>query len=519
MTSNLDKSKIDEDLKPTRRFQQSSEDGEVEDFIETKRRGATDQRTAHSEQPLGLHESEDGAEATTIDAAKYGADTVSVAPDNPFLSGETESQAPPTSQQIVSPDFLSHKYILGVELDRGGMGRVFSAICKTTDEKVVIKVLSFMGKADRRLVRFHREAGALSLFKHDHILHLREFGVHWEDPEHGVPYLVTDCVPGPNLLSIVRESLRATKSSPKVDWLIKQFKGVAEALAECHKTGIIHRDIKPANVVIDEIQDRAVLIDFGLSKADPEVFQDSITAFKETLTATGQVLGTPLYMAPEQLFGVRDQVGPGSDVWGFAATFFYCLTGRLPFDGESPLDLGDAMESEDPPPLRQFNAGAPQWLESMLQDCFKKDVRERPTMSQLLNRMRTLDANEKSNRGRRGNLLWLAIVPVLLLMLFALWPKSTSSLPKAPVLFLQPSIERTSKANYVIRGRVEGKVPLTVLIIPGKRQGPEERWTYSSSGPIHRIQALVPGLNTWTVRVVDADDKTSETIELRIFRE
>lgn len=519
MTSNFENLQIDEDLKPTRRFEQSTEDSQVEDFIETKRRAAGERSAAPSEPPLGLNPSEDGAEATTLDAKKYGADTASVPAGNPFLSGETESQAPPSSQQVISPTFLSHKYDLGVELDRGGMGRVFSATCKTSGETVVIKVLSFMGKSDRRLVRFHREAGALSLFKHDHILHLREFGVHWEDAEHGVPYLVTDCIPGPNLQSIVRESLRTSQSGPNVDWLIKQFKGVAEALTECHKTGIIHRDIKPANIVIDEGQDRAVLIDFGLSKADPQIFKDSITAFKESLTATGQVLGTPLYMAPEQLFGVRDQVGPGSDVWGFAATFFYCLTGRLPFDVESPLDLVDAMETEDPPPVRQYNPDAPQWLESLLQDCFKKDVQQRPSMSQLLTRMKSLDANTQANKGRRGNVLWLAILPVLALMLFALWPRTSAPASKAPVLFMTPTIETTHKATYTLKGRVKGKTPLTVHIVPDPKQGPKVERTVLQSGDFTITQPLISGLNTWTLYVVDAEGQSSESVTVKLLRQ
>lgn len=519
MTLNSDQSSLDEDHKPTRRFEPSSEDSQVEDFIETKRREATESLESDHKPPLGLEASDSGAEATTVDGAKYGTDTVSVDPGSPFFSGETVSQAPPSSQQVIAPDFLDHKYIIGVELDRGGMGRVFSATCKSSGEKVVIKVLSFMGKSDRRLVRFHREAGALSLFQHNHILQLREFGVHWEDAEHGVPYLVTDCVPGSNLQDIVRESLRKTRTGPDVDWLIKQFQGVAEALKECHKTGIIHRDIKPANIVMDEGKDRAVLIDFGLSKADPEVFEGSITAFKESLTATGQVLGTPLYMAPEQLFGVRDRVGPGSDVWGFAATFFYCLTGRLPFDVESPLDLVDAMETEDPPPVRQFNPNAPQWLETLLEDCFKKNVSERPSMSQILNRMKTLHANQTANTHRRGKLLWLALVPVAAMIFITIWSGSTNATSKLPTLRVSTPIKKTLQSSCMLTIEVECNEPVVVHLVPDGKEATSKQFPLKGNSSFEVPMKLHSGLNSWTVYIVDRNNKKLDTKVVNVRRE
>jgi hypothetical protein len=138
---------------------------------------------------------------------------------------------------------------------------------------------------------------------------------------------------------------------------------IADALYHAHQQGIVHRDVKPANVMIESGTGRARLVDFGIAH--------SLELAAQPLTQTGTSIGTPRYMAPEQLAG--EQVGPRTDLWGLGATLYESLSGRPPFDGSTPLAIA-RQQADGPPPLEGIDRG----LAGLVSSCLAVDVADRP---------------------------------------------------------------------------------------------------------------------------------------------
>ncbi|MGE0709551.1 MAG: protein kinase [Planctomycetota bacterium] len=293
------------------------------------------------------------------------------------------------------------RYELEGELGRGGMGIVYRARDTELGRAVALKVIQVVDAEDR--ARFAREALAASAVTHPALLPVYDVG-----EERGRPFLVTALAAG-SLADLLRTGpLEPRKAAD----LLAQ---VARGLAAAHAAGVVHRDLKPANVLLDA-GGRPLLADFGLARR----LQD------ETLTATGTVLGTPGYMAPEQARGERADAR--SDVYGLGALLYACLTAAPPFRRASPLLTLAAVAAEPPRPPRELVPAVPARLSELCLRALAKDPDERPPSADVFadELEAWLRATEGAGERQRGPRLALAGLAVLTLgLLSGLWAVSS----------------------------------------------------------------------------------------------
>jgi predicted Ser/Thr protein kinase len=255
-------------------------------------------------------------------------------------------------------------YELLEELARGGMGVVYRARQVSLNRTVAVKmILAGQLASDEDVRRFRAEAESAANLQHPHIVAIHEVGC--ADGQH---FFSMEFVEGASLAALAREQ------PPSPTKAAEFVRTIAEAIAYAHQQGILHRDLKPSNVLIDRAG-RVRITDFGLARrieGGPE------------LTGTGQVLGTPAYMPPEQAAGKRGEVGPASDVYALGAILYELLCGRPPFRAETPLEtLVQVLESEPIAP-RLLNPSLPRDLETICLKCLQKDPKRRYPTAQAL---------------------------------------------------------------------------------------------------------------------------------------
>jgi WD40 repeat protein len=242
-------------------------------------------------------------------------------------------------------------------LGHGGMGVVYRAHQVSLNRPVALKMIrTGVLAGDDDLRRFQNEAEAVALLDHPGIVPVYEIGEHA-----GQRYFSMKLVQGGSLA----ERLGTYKDDPKA--AASLLAEAAEAVHHAHMRGILHRDLKPANVLIDS-QGHGHITDFGLAKrveADAE------------MTATGVVLGTPAYMAPEQVTGRRGSITTATDVHGLGSVLYALLTGQAPFAADSVVDTLTKVKERPPEPPRRLNAKVPRDLEVICLKCLEKDPRGR----------------------------------------------------------------------------------------------------------------------------------------------
>ncbi len=252
----------------------------------------------------------------------------------------------------VAPGFK----ILG-ELGRGGMGSVYKAWQESLKRVVALKVIRADAYADAgAAARFHAEAEAAARLQHPNIVQVFEVGEHG-----GFGYLVLEYVAGQGLDRKLSGSLQDPRESARLIEIL------ARGIHFAHQRGIIHRDLKPANVLLTE-DDVPKITDFGLAK---------LMERDEGLTQVGDLLGTPSYMAPEQVRGRSDQVTPATDVYALGAILYEMLTGRPPFKGTTPLSTLEQVSTQEPLNPSRIQRHLPRDLETICLKCLHKDPRRR----------------------------------------------------------------------------------------------------------------------------------------------
>ena len=243
------------------------------------------------------------------------------------------------------------------EIGRGGMGIVYRARQKDLDRTVAIKmILDSHLASEEHVRRFHEEAKAAAQVEHSHIVHIHEAG-QWNDQH----YFVMEYIDGASLA----EKICHENIVPQQAALLVQR--VARAVEHLHQHGIVHRDLKPSNILVDQ-DGTPHVTDFGLAKAFQKDGQS---------TATGVIVGTPSYMAPEQAAGNSDELGPRTDVYSLGAILFELLTGRPPFQEDRPLDTVMKVLSGEPPLPRTLNQAVPRALELVCLKCLAKNPDDR----------------------------------------------------------------------------------------------------------------------------------------------
>ncbi|MHC1769466.1 MAG: protein kinase [Verrucomicrobiia bacterium] len=255
-------------------------------------------------------------------------------------------------------------YELLEEIGRGGMGVVYRARQRSLNRVVAIKMMAFGPNSYPDLVkRFRAEAVSAASLHHPNIVAIHEVGIH-EDRH----FFVMDYVEGQGLARLVGNQPLPVKRAAVY------LQTIAEAVHYAHERGILHRDLKPSNVLIDA-QDQPHVVDFGLArqlKGDSE------------LTVTGQVLGSPQYLPPEQAAGQRGRVSRRTDVYALGATLYHLLTGRPPFQAESLTQTLDLVLHAEPVAPRLLNPSVPRDLETICLKCLEKEPARRYPTAQAL---------------------------------------------------------------------------------------------------------------------------------------
>lgn len=261
------------------------------------------------------------------------------------------------------------EYEILEEIARGGMGVVFKARQQKLHRIVALKMILAGRLADTADVeRFQREARAAGRLKHPNIVPVHEIGEH-----EGRHYFTMDFVEGRSLAEEIREESLAPRSAAAI------LQTVAKAVHFAHEQGTVHRDLKPANILLTP-DNEPHITDFGLAKMLASVDEES----RAELTASGQILGTPSYMSPEQASGKQELVGPASDIYSLGAVLYACLTGRAPFVADSPVDTLLQVMKKEPVSPRELNPSVPRDLETICLKCLEKEPHKRYGTAQKL---------------------------------------------------------------------------------------------------------------------------------------
>ncbi|RSN41748.1 serine/threonine protein kinase [Streptomyces sp. WAC 04229] len=262
------------------------------------------------------------------------------------------------------PEYAGH-YRLESTLGSGGMGVVHLAR-GTSGMRVAVKVVhasyakdpEFRGRFRQEVAAARRVSGAFTAPVVD------------ADPEAGRPWMATLYIPGPTLSEQVKRNGPMDEAQ-----LRRLMAGLAEALRDIHRVGVVHRDLKPSNVLLAE--DGPKVIDFGISRP-----KDS-----ELRTETGKLIGTPPFMAPEQFRRPRD-VGPAADVFALGSLMVHAATGRGPFDSDSPYVVAYQVVHDEPD-----LTGVPETLAPLVLRCLAKEPGDRPTPDELMRELRSVAAD------------------------------------------------------------------------------------------------------------------------------
>lgn len=263
---------------------------------------------------------------------------------------------PPVIQRGSTIKYIGD-YEIKNEIARGGMGVVYHACQKSLGRDVALKmILSGELAGDHEVARFHSEAESAATLDHPYIVPIYEVGQH--EQQH---YFSMGLIVGPSLSSVLRDGPMDQHAA------VRLIQKIAEAIDYAHDKGIIHRDLKPANILLDENGDPHVT-DFGLAKR---------TSSAAELTSTGQVLGTPAYMPPEQARGETDKIGPPSDIYSLGAILYSTLAGRPPHAAASAVETLRQVVEVEPLSVRSLNPSTPKDLETICQKCLDKDPSRR----------------------------------------------------------------------------------------------------------------------------------------------
>jgi Protein kinase domain len=284
---------------------------------------------------------------------------------------ENKDESRPREQPVFADDlplgFLSppdkadqlgrlERYEVLAEIGRGGMGVVLKAFDPSLHRVVAIKVLApQLATSGVARKRFLREAKAAAAVTHDHIV-----TIHAVDESNGLPYLVMQYIPGLSLQE------RIDKEGPlELPEILRIGMQTASGLTAAHSHGIVHRDIKPANILLEDGVQRVKITDFGLARAMDDA----------SLTQSGFVAGSPLYMAPEQARG--EALDYRADLFSLGSVLYTLCTGRPPFRAANTLAVLRRVCEETPRPIRETNPEVPDWLAAVVEKLMAKDPTNR----------------------------------------------------------------------------------------------------------------------------------------------
>lgn len=286
------------------------------------------------------------------------------------MAQSTNFDSRPDNQLSHEPASLPAGYELVDELGRGGMGVVYLARQVRLDRLVALKMISRGSHAGpQERLRFQLEAEAVAALQHPHIVQLHEVG-----EVHGSPYLVLEYIAGGTLAEQIRGKPFSCAEAARI------VSALARAVDYAHRRGVLHRDLKPANVLVGS-DGVPRITDFGLAKRLHGELPRDAAAGK---TRTGEVLGTPSYMSPEQATGRTREIGPASDVYALGAILYEAITGSPPFKAETAVATLLQVTTQEPTPPTRLRRGVPRDLETICLKCLAKAQTERYASAESL---------------------------------------------------------------------------------------------------------------------------------------
>jgi serine/threonine protein kinase/uncharacterized protein HemY len=254
---------------------------------------------------------------------------------------------------IVPGMVINERYEIIRQLGSGGMGHVYQARDRDLDEIVAVKVLKAEFSADPGIQkRFLREIKMTRMVTHPHVVKVFDTGRY-----KGNRYISMEYIEGMGLDDWLR------KNKPDVRTLLMILAKIMQGVQAAHSQSIIHRDLKPQNVLLDRVLNPHVL-DFGIAR-----FKDNVDS------TSGQVMGSPKYMSPEQIQG--KDLDNRSDIYSLGVLMFYLFTGEEPFTGEDPRSIIMKHLTQQPPSMRKINPAVPEWLEKIVSKTLEKDRNQR----------------------------------------------------------------------------------------------------------------------------------------------
>jgi len=275
----------------------------------------------------------------------------------------SEKVSPPPAETLRMPlkelatgTLFARRYEVIEELGKGGMGRVYKVFDKKIKEKVALKLLRPEISLDEETVeRFSNELKYARRIIHKNVCRMFDLG-----EEEGTHFITMEYVSGEDLKSMIRMMGRLSPGQA-----VSITRQVCEGLAEAHQLGVVHRDLKPQNIMIDR-EGNARIMDFGIAR--------SLKA--RGITDGGIIIGTPEYMSPEQVEG--KEVDQRADIYALGVILFEMLTGKVPFEGDTPLSIAVKHKTEAPQDPSKLNAQVPLDFSQLILKCLEKDKKNRP---------------------------------------------------------------------------------------------------------------------------------------------
>ncbi|MFP4083103.1 MAG: protein kinase domain-containing protein [Candidatus Aminicenantes bacterium] len=266
----------------------------------------------------------------------------------------TKTLQTPTEELTRGTTFAS-RYEIIEELGKGGMGKVYRVEDKKIKEEVALKLIKPEIASDKKNIqRFSNELKMARKIRHKNVCAMYDLG-----EEKGTHYITMEYVPGEDLKSFIRRA--GPLNAGKTLFIAKQ---VCEGLAEAHRLGVIHRDLKPQNIMIDK-QGNTRIMDFGIARS----------VESKGITGAGMMMGTPEYMSPEQVEG--KEVDKRSDIYSLGIILYEMVTGKVPFEGDTPFTIGMKHKSEKPKNPKELNTQIPDDLNRVILRCLEKEKEKR----------------------------------------------------------------------------------------------------------------------------------------------
>jgi len=288
-------------------------------------------------------------------------------PDDTLFCGKcgTQLQAPEKievtetieapKEELTTGSTFAGRYQIIEELGKGGMGKVYKANDIDIKEKVALKLIKPEISTDKKTIeRFQNELKFARKIRHKNVCQMYDL-----NKEEGTYYITMEYVSGEDLKGFIRRSGQLA-----IGTTIRIAKQVCDGLAEAHKLGVVHRDLKPSNIMIDK-EGNVRIMDFGIAR--------SLEA--KGITGAGVIIGTPEYMSPEQVEG--KDVDQRSDIYSLGIILYEMVTGRVPFEGDTPFTIGMKHKGEIPKNPKELNAQIPDDLILLILRCLEKDKEKR----------------------------------------------------------------------------------------------------------------------------------------------